>query len=253
MISGRFPADFRRFSRRSTQRPNRLSKPVRSYAFFSRLLLHNIMIMTNYIKEACVGNLQESLKAEEKGANRLELCANLEVGGTTPSEELILQARQLLNIPLRIMIRPRGGDFIYSEKELEEMKVSIEFCKKAGVEAVVFGILKPDNTLDLERMTELAQLAAPLKVVVHKAIDLTPDPVAAIEGLCRIEGIATVLTSGGKPTAFEGRETLTQMMQSCGKIEVMPGGKVSEDNVEALHRELGTTAYHGKLIVGSLE
>jgi len=209
--------------------------------------------MIQYLKEACVGNLQEAIIAEEKGADRLELCAHLEVGGTTPSEELILQAQQLLNIPLRIMIRPRGGDFVYSAEELEQMKAEIEFCKKAGVEAVVFGVLKPDNSLDLDKMAALAEVAAPLKVVVHKAIDLTPNPVAAAEQLCRIPQIVTILTSGGKPTAHEGREVLKRMMQTCGdRIEIMPGGKVSEDNVEALHQELGATAYHGKLIVGDL-
>lgn len=209
--------------------------------------------MKQYIREACVGNLKEAITAEMKGADRLELCAHLEVGGTTPSRELILQAKQQLNIPLRIMIRPRGGDFVYSSEELEQMKADIEFCKKVGVEAVVFGILKPDNSLDLEKMTALCGAAAPLKVVVHKAIDLTPDPVAAAEQLCQIPQIVTVLTSGGHPTAHEGREVLKQMMNICdGKIEVMPGGKVSAENVEALHRELATTAYHGKLIVGDL-
>ena len=219
-------------------------------AFFSHSKTEK---MNNFIKEACVGNLQESLRAEEKGADRLELCANLEVGGTTPSEELILQAKQQVTIPLRIMIRPRGGDFVYSEAELEEMRTSIKFCKKAGVEAVVFGILKPDNSLNIEEMAELARLAAPLKVVIHKAIDLTPDPVAAMESLKTIEEVATVLTSGGKPTAFEGRENLKKMLEIGGrKIEIMPGGKVSEANVEELHHILNARAYHGKLIVGDL-
>src|SRR5690606_31490145 len=156
------------------------------------------------IKEACVGDLKESIIAEKKGADRLELCAELHLGGTTPPEELILQAKQQVKIPLRIMIRPRGGNFIYSKAELAEMRNSIEFCKKAGVEAVVFGILKEDNSLDLEAISELAALAQPLKVVVHKAIDLTPDPLEAAKELCRIGKIDTILTSGGKPTAFEG-------------------------------------------------
>lgn len=205
------------------------------------------------IKEACVGDLKESIIAEKKGADRLELCAELHLGGTTPSEELILQAKQQVKIPLRIMIRPRGGNFIYSEAELAEMRNSIEFCKKAGVEAVVFGILKEDNILDLEAISELAALAQPLKVVVHKAIDLTPDPLEAAKELCRIGKIDTILTSGGKPTAFEGKEVLRQMIDSCGKeLEIMPAGKVSEENLEELHLLLGAQAYHGKLIVGSL-
>ncbi len=210
--------------------------------------------MKNIIKEACVGNLNEAIKAEKQGADRLELCAELHLGGTTPSEELILQAKQRVHIPLRIMIRPRGGDFVYSEEELQEMRASIEFCKTAGVEAVVFGILDKDNRLDLEKISELARLAQPLKVVVHKAIDLTPDPLEAAKALYELEGIDTILTSGGQPTAFEGKEVLQQMIECCGdKIQIMPGGKVSEDNLEQLNDLLGAKAYHGKLIVGSLE
>ena len=210
--------------------------------------------MKNLIKEACVGNLEEAINAEKQGADRLELCAELHLGGTTPSEELILQAKQQLHIPLRIMIRPRGGDFVYTEKELQEMRASIEFCKSAGVEAVVFGILDEENQLDLARISELARLAQPLKVVIHKAIDLTPDPLEAAKQLCEIEEIDTILTSGGQPTAFEGREVLQRMIDSCGeKQEIMPGGKVSSANLEELHGLLGAKAYHGKLIVGNLD
>ena len=210
--------------------------------------------MKNLIKEACVGNLEEAINAEKQGADRLELCAELHLGGTTPSEELILQAKQQLHIPLRIMIRPRGGDFVYTEEELQEMRASIEFCKSAGVEAVVFGILDKENQLDLPRISELARLAQPLKVVIHKAIDLTPDPLEAAKQLCEIEEIDTILTSGGQPTAFEGREVLQRMIDSCGeKQEIMPGGKVSSANLEELHGLLGAKAYHGKLIVGNLD
>lgn len=210
--------------------------------------------MKNLLKEACVGNLKEAINAEKQGADRLELCAELHLGGTTPSEELILQAKQQLHIPLRIMIRPRGGDFVYTEEELQEMRASIEFCKSAGVEAVVFGILDKENQLDLPRISELARLAQPLKVVIHKAIDLTPDPLEAAKQLCRIEEIDTILTSGGQPTAFEGREVLQRMIDSCGeKLEIMPGGKVSHSNLKELHGLLGAKAYHGKLIVGDLD
>lgn len=209
--------------------------------------------MKNLIKEACVGNLKEAINAEKQGADRLELCAELHLGGTTPSEELILQAKQRVHIPLRIMIRPRGGDFVYSEEELQEMKASIEFCKTAGVEAVVFGILDRDNRLNLEKISELATLAQPLKVVVHKAIDVTPNPLEAAKALCELEEIDTILTSGGQATAFEGKEVLKEMIESCGKkLEIMPAGKVSDSNLEELHKILGATAYHGKLIVGNL-
>lgn len=209
--------------------------------------------MNQYIKEACVGSLEEAIAAEKNGADRIELCAELHIGGTTPSLELIRQAKERLNIPIRVMIRPRGGDFTYSAEELEVMEESIEVCKAIGVEAVVFGVLDTNRQLDLVQISRLTNSAKPLKVVVHKAIDVTPDPVAALQSLCTIEGIDTVLTSGGGETAFQGAENLKEMLKIGGTdLEVMPAGKVSEENLEELHQLLGARAYHGKKIVGEL-
>lgn len=209
--------------------------------------------MTDFVKEACVENLSQAITAEKKGADRIELCAHLDVGGTTPSRELIKSAHQNLSIPIRVMVRPRGGHFHYSNKEILQMKHSIDVCKEIGVEGVVFGILNEDHSLDLETTIELIQYAAPLQVVLHKAIDATPDPVQSFNELLSLEGITTVLTSGGQPTAEEGIENLMKMIEvSAGRIEVMPGGKVTDKNVEDLHRLLGASAYHGKKIVGEL-
>lgn len=199
-------------------------------------------------------NLHQALKAEKNGADRIELCAHLQLDGLTPSKELIIEAKQKLKLPVRVMIRPRGGDFVYSEEELETMKASIEFCKTIGVEGVVFGILERDNRLNLKEIEKLANFAKPLKVVVHKAIDKTPNPLEALRKLAYIEGITTVLTSGGKKTAFEGKEILKDMLKICrNQIEVMPAGKITNNNIQELHQYLGAKAYHGKCIAGSLQ
>lgn len=204
-------------------------------------------------KEACTEGIPQSKKAETLGADRIELCAALEVGGTTPSREIIGTLQKELNIPIRVMIRPRGGDFVYSEEELQQMKKEIGMCKEIGVEGVVFGVLNPDDTLNLEVIKELTALSQPLKVVIHKAIDQTPDVVKAFRELLKMDRITTVLTSGGAPTAKEGAGNIKKMIKlSKGRIEVMPGGKVDFENLQELHGEIGAGAYHGKRIVGEL-
>ncbi|UZH55432.1 copper homeostasis protein CutC [Salinimicrobium tongyeongense] len=209
--------------------------------------------MKKFIKEACVGNLEEAIRAEAQGADRIELCTDLHLDGLTPSEELIKTAKEQLNIPIRVMIRPRSGDFLYTPEELKEIKASIEFCKSTGVEAVVFGILNSKNELDIEKIEQLTQFSAPLKVVVHKAIDFTNDPLENLEKLLKIKGISSVLTSGGAETAEEGKELLKKMLELCGNgVEIVPAGKISCDNLEELHEYLGARAYHGKRIVGDL-
>lgn len=217
-----------------------------SFSMINRLFL----TMDDFIKEACVGNLKDALAAEQKGADRIELCANLQVGGTTPSEKLITDAMNELKIPIRVMIRPRGGDFVYSSEELAEMTVAIEFCKSIGVEGVVFGVLNDDLSMDIAAISKLITIAKPLKVVIHKAIDETPNLLEAVRELIDIGGVTTILTSGGAVTALEGKETLKQMLELAQrKIEIMPAGKVTSENVETLHGFLGSTAYHGKRIV----
>jgi copper homeostasis protein len=206
-----------------------------------------------YTKEACVENINEAIKAEQLGADRIELCANLNVGGTTPAFELIQEVKAKLRIPIRVMIRPRGGDFCYSDSEIESMQSQIETCKNLHVEAVVFGISKADKTLNIESIKKLAKKAYPLKVVIHKAIDETPDIVQACKDLILTEQITTILTSGGKETAIEGLTILKSLIDLAGdKIEIMPAGKITGNNIEKLHDDLSARAYHGKLIVGKL-
>ena len=198
-------------------------------------------------------NLKQAIQAEKNGADRIELCDRLDLGGTTPSQSLIEQAHEKLNIPIRVMIRPRGGDFVYSKEELREMLTAIEYCKTLGVEGVVFGILDKENHLVLDQLSLLIEASLQMKVVIHKAIDLTPDPVAATEQLLNLPGISTILSSGGRETAYQGRENLKAMIALAGQhFEIMPGGKVTRANLEELHALLGARAYHGKKIVGNI-
>lgn len=209
--------------------------------------------MKAFIKEACVENFHQAVAAEKKGANRIELCTNLETGGLTPSKELILEVKQKLAIPVRVMIRPRPGNFVYSNIEISEMLASIELCKKAEVEGIVFGVMKEDSTLDIIKIKELIAQASPLKIVIHKAIDETANPLLAAGELVKMGGIDTILITGGCETALEGKEILREMQKICGNhIELMPAGKITDENLDELHHFLGAKAYHGRMIVGHL-
>lgn len=207
----------------------------------------------SYLKEACVETLEQAIAAEKKGADRIELCADLHLEGLTPPKDLILKVVKELLIPVRVMIRPRAGNFLYSEKEITQMKRAIITCKKLGVEGIVFGVLKLDKTLDIDVISMLTNLAFPLNVVIHKAIDDTPDLLKALEELTVIKGISTILTSGGAKTASEGRGVLKEMIKTSPlNIEIMPAGKITFENLSEIHSLLGASAYHGKQIVGKL-
>ncbi|MAW94378.1 MULTISPECIES: copper homeostasis protein CutC [unclassified Leeuwenhoekiella] len=208
---------------------------------------------SSYLKEACIESLEQALAAEAKGADRLELCAYLAFDGLTPAPDLIKKVIEQVKIPVRVIIRPRNGDFKYNEDEINHMQSGIDLCKKLGAEGVVFGALNPDDTLNLEAIEQLTKAAKPLKVVIHKAIDRTPDPVLALEQILEIEGVDTVLTSGGKSNAFDGAETLKAMLElAADKLEIMPAGKITQFNLQELHTKLGAKAYHGSRIVGEL-
>lgn len=203
------------------------------------------------IREACVESLEEALLVQEFGAERIELCADLHLDGLTPSFDLIKDVMHHLEIPVRVMIRPREGDFVYSGEEMDIMLQAIDHCKQVGVDGVVFGVLTPGNELDLDRITELVKIALPLKVTIHKAIDQTPDPIKSFQSLLKIPGISSVLTSGGAVTAEEGIPVLQEMIIAAeDTIEVIVAGKVNPQNIDFLHQELGSRAYHGRKIVG---
>lgn len=207
-----------------------------------------------YIKEACVEGLHQAINAERFGAHRIELCSHLELDGLTPEVNTIIDVKKHLSIPIRVMIRPRDGDFLYSNEELSLMKEQIRVCKELEVEGVVFGVLNSDNTLDFESIKNLTRFAYPLKVVIHKAVDLTPNVCDSLEELLNMKGINTVLTSGGYSTAEEGKHVLKKMVELAGnKLEVLAAGKIDNQNLNELHQFVGGKAYHGKKIVGRLD
>jgi copper homeostasis protein len=208
--------------------------------------------MEGKILEACVETFSQCVNAELQGANRLELCDRLDLGGTTPDETLIRQVFETVKIPIRVMIRPRGGDFCYSNDEILEMEQAISLCKQIGVEGIVLGMLDQNNHLDIEKMRPLVQLAKPLKVVVHKAIDLTVDLLWEMEQLRAMGGVDAILTSGACETAFEGRDTLNAMVAAQGNMRIVVAGKVTSDNIGHLNELIGASEYHGKKIVGDL-
>ena len=207
-----------------------------------------------YLKEVCVDTREQALRAQTQGADRIELCARLDLDGLTPDTGFIRFALDSLRIPVHVMIRPRGGDFVYTDEEIRQMREEIAYCKAQGVPGVVFGVLKPDHTLDIPTIAELTRLASPMKVVIHKAIDRTPDPVEALRSLLEIEGIHSVLTSGGAATALEGAEVLKKMLALAGdRIQVMVAGKVTRENLAQVDAQFHAREYHGRLLAGPLE
>jgi copper homeostasis protein len=207
---------------------------------------------TALILEACVGNFTEALRAQELGASRIELCDNLSEGGTTPSYGTIKMAKTSLKIPIWVIIRPRGGNFVYSKEELEIMKIDVQICKELGADGVVIGFLTKDNLIDIKLLEEFTLLAQPLKVAFHMAFDEIEDKNNALEILIK-HGVVRVLTKGGKGKAHENIDVLKGLIkQAAGKITVMPGGGVTSTNYIDLIEICGCSEVHGTRIVGSL-
>ena len=207
-----------------------------------------------YNKEACVEGIQQAINAEKQGANRIELCARLDLDGLTPDIERIKEVTAKCNIPVRVIVRPREGNFNYSETEFQSMKQAIETCKALGVEGVVFGITTLNNKMDIKRTQLLVELTQPMKVTIHKAIDAIDNPVETIKELIKIDGIDTILTSGKGQTWQEGQELILQMMKAAAgsHLEIMPCGGITQHNLCEAHYMFKAKAYHGKLIVGTL-
>ncbi|MEO8561829.1 MAG: copper homeostasis protein CutC [bacterium] len=200
----------------------------------------------NVLVEAAVESLDDALAAIDGGADRLELCANLAVGGTTPHRDVISAVLASANIPVLAMIRPRGGSFVYSSKELDRMRHDIELAIRLGVSGVVFGVLDAEHRVEVEQTRSLAEVAGPAQVTFHRAIDRTPDLLAAADALASL-GVARVLTSGGAATASEGFATLTKLVSHVGeKLVVVAGGGVRATNVQELVEATGVREVHAR-------
>ena len=205
------------------------------------------------IKEACVETLEQAMNAEKQGANRVELCGDLSVGGITPSDALVTATVNALSIPIMLMVRPRGGDFVYSEQEFDEMLHTIERFKAMGVAGVVFGCLTVDHQIDVAKTRALAVAARPMEVTFHKAFDALDDQLEGLAVLKKIKGIHRVLTSGGAATAKQGSAMLIQLIaESKGVITILSAGKITATNLEEHDAIIGGKEYHGRLIVGEL-
>lgn len=201
------------------------------------------------IKEVCVESFSEALAAEKRGADRIELCDNLYLGGTTPSYGTIKMAMEKLTIPAFPIIRPRGGNFHYSKEEIEIMKEDIKVCKSLGAKGVVLGVLTTDNKVDFETLKELVDLASPMEVTFHKAVDELENPVEVIDRFVEI-GVKRILSSGTKETALEGKDILNAMIKKAdNRIIILIAGKVTSDNFEEVAAAVPSSEYHGKKIM----
>jgi copper homeostasis protein len=190
--------------------------------------------------EICAYSLESCINAQAGGAGRIELCGGLGEGGTTPSAGLIEIVRKHIEIPIYVMIRPRGGDFVYDFFEEEIMRKDIDLAKNLGADGVVLGILTADGQVDVARTKALVEYAAPMKVTFHRAFDLTPDPVKALKDVIAT-GAERILTSGQKPSAIQATELLAKLAaEAKGAIEIMAGGGVNHNNAA----ELAATGVH---------
>jgi len=193
--------------------------------------------------EVCAYSIESCQNAQRAGAARVELCGGLGEGGTTPSAGLMAAVRENIQIDLYVMIRPRGGDFVYEESETDVMRRDIAIAKSLGANGIVLGVLLPSGEVDVPRTHRLVQCARPLGVTFHRAFDLTPDPFAALEAIIET-GCERILTSGQKPTAPQGSELLTELVKHAkGRIEIMAGGGVSAANATEL-AATGVDALH---------
>jgi len=209
--------------------------------------------MQNYILECCVDSVESAINAANGGASRLELCSNLIIGGTTPDVALVKEIRKHTDIRIHALIRPRFGDFCYSDYEMEIMKSQVRALKEAGVEGVVIGVLDEEGNRDVPKMKELLQEASGLSVTLHRAFDMCRDPFQALDEAIQLE-INTILTSGQKQSAWEGRELLAELIEKAGgRIDIMAGAGISAEVIEKLIPVTKGTSYHmsGKVTLDS--
>lgn len=194
-------------------------------------------------------NIESCIAAQQAGANRIELCAGPGEGGTTPSYGFIQAAREKLQIDLYAMIRPRGGDFLYSDEDFEIMKKEVVVCKKLGCDGIVTGILKIDGKVDKKRSRALIELAYPLEATFHRAFDRVKDPFEALEDVIE-SGFERILTSGLKPKAVESTDLLSKLIkQANGRIIIMPGSGVNSGNIISIAESTGAKEFHSSATI----
>lgn len=197
-----------------------------------------------YELEVIAFNIESCITAEKNGASRIELCANPSEGGITPSAGMIAEARKSTSIQLFPIIRPRGGDFLYSDQEFNAMMYDIETCWNLGCDGVVIGMLTKEGNVDIKRCAQLIENAVDMSVTFHRAFDRVSDPLLALEQIIEL-GCKRILTSGLKPTVMEGIDMLKQLVQHAGsRITIMPGSGVRSNNIIQLAEMTGANAFH---------
>ena len=200
--------------------------------------------MPGIILERCCINALQVIEAVEGGAARVELCKNLSVGGVTPDETEIVDA-VATGLPVNVLIRPRGGDFVYSESEILEMEKSIIFCTEAGVSGVVIGALDISGNVDMDAMRFLMSASGGMSVTFHRAFDECRDPFRSLEDIISLK-CDRILTSGQSATAFEGASLIAELIRKAkGRIIIMPGAGISPENVDFLAHKTGAVEFHG--------
>ena len=209
--------------------------------------------MQEFCKEVCVDNIKDAMRAVDLGANRIEYCSKLNEEGLTPHIEDVKYLLKNINIPLRIMIRPHSKFFNYSEQDISIMLRDISNFKKIDVDGIVIGCLKEDDEIDLKKINLLTEKARPLKVIFHKAIDMTSDPLKSLKNLIKNSNVDGVLTSGGFKKAEDGVKLLKKMLDICPiNFELIIAGKITPENINKINQKLSAKFYHGKKIVGVL-
>ena len=202
------------------------------------------------IKEACVDSFSDAVNAEKKGANRIELCGRLDLDGLTPSKKLIKKVFLNLNIPIRVIIRPKHPSFIYSNEDIRIMIEDINYCKELGVDGVVLGCLNKDSNLNMSQINLLSDIAKPLNVIIHKAMDKTDSVLNSLLLLLKNKNINGVLSSGGKTFAIDATETLKKMLDLVpDNFEIINAGGITYKNFNELHSLIQGKFYHGKKII----
>ncbi len=194
--------------------------------------------------EICVDSVTSAINAQTAGADRIELCDNLAEGGTTPGYGTVVSARTNLNIPVHVLIRPRGGDFLYSGLEYDIMRRDIEMCGENGIDGIVTGILHSGGAIDVERTARLIEFAYPMTTTFHRAFDMCRDPVSGLEDVIA-SGASRLLTSGLRNKARDGIELIRQLVIQAGeRLIVMPGGGIDETNAAQIITATKVTELH---------
>ena len=209
--------------------------------------------MSSFLLECCVDSVESALNAAEGGADRLELCSGLVIGGITPTPALYEQIRSRISLPVHILIRPRFGDFLYSREELSVMEADIRAFRRAGAQGVVIGCLKEDGALDPEAMKRLIDAADGMSVTLHRAFGMCRDPLEALDQ-ARSLGVHTILTSGQADACVHGIPLLNQLLeQAGGALTILAGAGINEEAVRILLMQTGLTAFHmsGKKVLES--